>query len=69
MAVLPRVRERLEASFRKLDQLYPDARFPPVTIVVGRAKTVGVADETGVMIGLEALRGTKWLNPNVEERS
>jgi hypothetical protein len=69
MAVLPRVRERLEVALRKLRQLYPDAKFPPVTIAVGRGKPVGVGSPvTGVMIGLEALCATNWLNPNVEDR-
>src|ERR1700679_4037384 len=40
MAVLPRVRERLQAALLKLGHLYPEARFPPVTIVVGRGKPV-----------------------------
>jgi len=69
MAVLPRVRERLEVALRKLRQLYPDAKFPPVTIAVGRGKPVGVGSPvSGVMIGLEALCATNWLNPNVEDR-
>jgi Predicted Zn-dependent protease (DUF2268) len=69
MAVLPRVRERLEVALRKLGQLYPDAKFPPVTIAVGRGKPVGVGSPvSGVMIGLEALCATNWLNPNVEDR-
>jgi hypothetical protein len=35
-AVLPRVRERLQAAMLKLGQLYPEARFPPVTILASR---------------------------------
>jgi hypothetical protein len=68
MAVLPQVRGRLLVSFGKLARLYPEAKFPPVTIVVGRGKPVGVADESGVMIGLEALCATNWMNPSVEDR-
>lgn len=68
MAVLPQVRARLLVSFRQLARLYPEAKFPPVTIVVGRGKPVGVADESGVMIGLEALCATNWMNPSVEDR-
>jgi len=69
MAVLPRVRERLESAFRELHRLYPQARFPPVTIAVGRGKPVGVGSPTtGIQIGLEALCATHWLNPNVEDR-
>ncbi len=67
-SVLPNVRERLVVAFRKLRDLYPEAQFPPVTIVVGRGKPVGVADASGVMIGLEALCAVQWMNPNLEDR-
>ena len=69
MVVLPRVRHRLQVALRTLRDLYPEARFPPVTIAVGRGKPVGVGSPaTGVQIGLEALCATHWLNPNVEDR-
>jgi hypothetical protein len=69
MIVLPLVRERLEIAIRKLGSLYPEARFPPVTIAVGRGKPVGVGSPAfGVQIGLEALCATNWMNPNVEDR-
>lgn len=69
MVVLPRVRQRLEVALRKLGRLYPQARFPPVTIAVGRGKPVGVGSpEAGLQIGLEALCAATWLHPNVEDR-
>lgn len=69
MAVLPRVRQRLELALGTLARLYPDARLPPVTIAVGRGKPVGVGSPvTGLQIGLEALCATDWLNPDVEDR-
>ena len=69
MVVLPQVRQRLLVALTKLGELYPDAKFPPVTIAVGRGKPVGTANHAaGVMIGLEALCATDWLNPNVEDR-
>jgi uncharacterized protein YjaZ len=62
-------RLRLEVALRTLGRLYPEARFPPVTIAVGRGKPVGVGSPaTGLQIGLEALCATDWLNPNVEDR-
>jgi Predicted Zn-dependent protease (DUF2268) len=68
-AVLSHIRERLQAVLGKLSTLYPEAKFPPVTIAVGRGKPVGVGSPaTGVQIGLEALCATDWLNPNVEDR-
>lgn len=69
MAVLPQVRERLEVAMLKFRDLYPEAKFPPVTIAVGRGKPVGVGSPAfGVQIGLEALCATNWMNPNVEDR-
>lgn len=69
MTVLPRVRERLEIALDKLGHLYPEARFPPVTIAIGRGKPVGVGSpDSGVQIGLEALCSITYFNPNVEDR-
>jgi hypothetical protein len=68
MAVLPQVRRRSAAALQKLVRLYPEAKFQPVTIAVGRGKPVGVTDDSGVMIGLEALCGVTWLEPNLEDR-
>lgn len=68
LAVLPRVRSRTITALRTLRRLYPAAEFPPVTIVVSRGKPVGVADSTGVMIGLEALCAVNYLGANVEDR-
>jgi hypothetical protein len=69
MAVLPQVRRRLQAAMLKLRDLYPDAKFPPVTIAVGRGKPVAVGSPAfGVQVGLEALCAVKWMNPNIEDR-
>ena len=69
MAALPRVRQRVGVALRELGRLYPEARFPPVTIAVGRGKPVGVGSPvTGLQIGLEALCAVKWMDPNVEDR-
>ncbi len=66
---LPHVREKLAVVMRKLGDLYPEARFPPITIAVGRGKPVGVGGrESGVQIGLEALCATDWINPDIEDR-
>ena len=66
---LPSVRERLAVVLRKLGDLYSQARFPPITIAVGRGKPVGVGGrESGVQIGLEALCATDWINPDIEDR-
>jgi len=68
LAVLPPVKTRLVATFGRLERLYPGAQFPPVTIAVGRGKPVGVSDETGVMIGLEALCAVPYFDADVEDR-
>lgn len=69
MDALPNVRRRLDAALRELGRLYPEARFPPVTIAIGRGRPVGIGSpDTGVQIGLEALCATIFLNPDVEDR-
>ncbi len=68
LSALPEVRIRVSAALAKLGRLYPAAKFPPITIAVGRGKPVAIADEAGVMIGLEALCGVTWMNPNIENR-
>lgn len=66
---LPRVRARLRAAMDQLGELYPQAKFPPVTIAVGRAKPVGIGSPaSGVQIGLEALCAARVLNPDIEDR-
>ena len=68
-AVLPAVRERLSVAMVRLASLYPNARFPPVTVAVGRGRPVAAGGPTdGVMVGLEALCGVKYFDANVEDR-
>lgn len=69
--VLPRVRERLNADFRKLLILYAEAEKPPVTIVVGRGRPLAISGPgDGVQIGIEAMCSpiARALNPNVDDR-
>ena len=68
LAVLPAVKKRLAEAFSKLSALYPEARFPPVAIVVGRGKPVGITNPAGVTIGLEALCAADFMNLDVEDR-
>jgi hypothetical protein len=68
MAVLPRVRLRVAAALRALARLYPKAEFPPVTVAVSRGKPAGVADASGVIIGLEASCAVTYFNPNLQDR-
>jgi hypothetical protein len=68
MTVLPRVRPRVAAALRRLARLYPKAKFPSVTIAVSRGKPAGVADASGVIIGLEASCAVTYDNPNIEDR-
>lgn len=68
VASLPRVRPRLASAFRRLKALYPDATFPPTTILIGRVKTAGTTSRSGVLIGMETLCGVPFLEPNLEDR-
>ncbi|MES2152487.1 MAG: DUF2268 domain-containing putative Zn-dependent protease [Pseudomonadota bacterium] len=68
LIALPAVKTRLVLAFARLATLYPDAKFPPVTIVVGRGRPVGITDPSGVTIGLEALCAADFMDPNIEDR-
>lgn len=68
LSVLPEVKQRLTAAFAKLAALYPEAKFPPVTIVVGRGKPVGITNPSGVTMGLEALCAADFMDPDVADR-
>jgi hypothetical protein len=63
-ALLPRVKQRLGAALVKLGEIYPEARFPAVTVAVSRGKPVGVGNASGVYIGLEAL--CDWDTPGAD---
>ncbi|SNT00022.1 Predicted Zn-dependent protease [Sphingomonas laterariae] len=67
-AVLPAVKTRLAPMLAKLGTLYPAAIFPPVTVAVGRGRTAGTANASGVMVGLESLCAVDYFNPDMEER-
>jgi hypothetical protein len=67
-AVLPAVRKRLDGALARLGELYPAARFPPVTVLIGRGKTGGTTSATAVLIGMETLCSADWMNPDLEDR-
>lgn len=68
LEVLPAVVRRLETALSRLSTLYPDAKYPPVAIVVGRGRPVGIVNPSGVTIGLEALCAADFMNPDPEAR-
>ena len=68
LAAMPAAKRRLTRAFDTLARAYPEARFPPVTVLVGRGRPVGITNPAGVSIGLEALCAADFMNPNVEER-
>jgi hypothetical protein len=65
---IPAIRARLGQALKRLNQSYPEAKMPPVHIVVGHGKPVGVGNPTGVYIGLEALCDWTVPNPYIEDR-
>ena len=67
-ANLPAVRTRLVAATDRLAQIYPAAKFPPITIAIGRATTAGTANAKGLYIGLEALCAAKFIEADDEDR-
>jgi hypothetical protein len=68
LEVLPVVRRRLAKAFQRLADVYPEAKFPPVTIVIGRGRPSGITDPSGVTIGLEAVCAADFMNPNLGDR-
>lgn len=68
LAVMPVVKQRLTVAFAKLAEAYPEAKFPPITLVVGRGRPIGVADNTGAGIGLEARCAADFMDPDLENR-
>lgn len=67
-AALPEIRERVAEALDRLGTLLPSARFPPVTVLVGRGNSGGVTTEDGVVIGLEAQCNADWMQPDVGDR-
>lgn len=67
-AALSGAKARLEPAFRKLGELYPAARFPPVTVLIGRNNSGGTAAASGVLIGLEVVCATVQPDEAVEDR-
>ena len=68
-AVLPAARDRAAGALERFSAMLPEARFPAVTISVGRGRPVAVARPTrGINIGLEALCATDFINPDLEDR-
>lgn len=68
MDVLPAVTARLQGSFRRLAALAPEATFPPVTILIGRNNSGGATGKSGVLIGLEVVCRSSWLQPDLADR-
>ncbi|HEY0940362.1 MAG TPA: DUF2268 domain-containing putative Zn-dependent protease [Steroidobacter sp.] len=65
---LPDVRQRLAAVLEKLGEIYPEARFPPITMVIGRGSSGGTTGRAGVLIGIETVCGADWLQADVGDR-
>lgn len=68
LEVLPAVERRLEAALATLSAMYPAAEYPPVAIVVGRGRPVGIVNPSGATIGLEALCAADFMHPDPEDR-
>jgi len=66
---------QIHASFRKMQQLYPEATFPDVYFVIGRLSTAGTPGPSGLLLGAEMFgRGpdvptdelNDWLRESIE---
>ena len=67
-AKLPNIRTRLVAATDRLAAIYPAAKFPPITIAIGRATSAGTANARGVYIGLESLCAARFIEAADEDR-
>ena len=67
-AELPDVRQRLAAALKKLGEIYPAAKFPPVTLLIGRGNTGGTPGKAGVLIGVETVCKADWMQADVGDR-
>ncbi|MGY0797921.1 DUF2268 domain-containing putative Zn-dependent protease [Lysobacter sp. A286] len=65
---LPEISNRVVGALAELGTVLPSARFPPVTILVGRGTTGGVTTPAGVVIGLETLCNADWMQPEIDDR-
>ncbi len=52
-AKIENYKPQILASFKKLKEIYPDARFPNVYFVIGRMNAGGTATLKGLLIGFE----------------
>jgi hypothetical protein len=68
MAALPDVQKRLAVVLPKLQSLYAQAKFPPVTFLIGRNSAAGIPGDAGVMMGLERACTGDWWEPDVSDR-
>ncbi len=72
LAALPRVRARLDRTFDRLLDLYPEGQGPPVTILVSRGRPHAIAGPgSGVQVALEAMCSettARFLDPGVDDR-
>jgi len=68
VSALPKVRARLEQDLQRLGDLYPQARFPPITVLIGRGNSGGTTSASGVLIGLETICAVNYMQPDVEDR-
>lgn len=67
-AELPDVRQRVAAALKRLGEIYPAAKFPPVTMLIGRANTAGTTGKAGVLIGVEMVCQADWMQADVGDR-
>jgi hypothetical protein len=67
-AALPDVRTRVQGALGKLVMLLPEAKLPPVTLLIGRGNSGGTTGPTGVLIGVEMVCEANWMQASIEDR-
>ena len=67
-SALPKVKARVEHALQTLGELYPQASFSPVTVLIGRGNTGGTTSASSVLIGLETICAVTYMQTDVEDR-
>jgi hypothetical protein len=68
LPALAQAKARLPDVYARLAATYPDAKFPPVTFVIGRDSTGGTTTPDGILIGLEAMCRQTMMGADVGDR-
>ena len=68
LPALAKTKAQLPEVYARLAAVYPEAKFPPVTFVIGRDSTGGMTTPDGIVIGLETMCRVTHMGADVGDR-